>query len=70
LRNASVINFLTKVFFRAYTNPISLVPGPWSTRWTGIVAEYHWVMGNRPRYVHILHEKYGQFSSELPKLVF
>ncbi|KAE8414978.1 cytochrome P450 [Aspergillus pseudocaelatus] len=29
------------------------------SRWTGAVAEHHLVMGNRPKYVHSLHKKYG-----------
>ncbi|KAB8067048.1 cytochrome P450 [Aspergillus leporis] len=55
-----------KVLWTVYNDPISSVPGPWLSRWTGAVAEYHWVMGKRPKYVHSLHKKYGSIVRVAP----
>ncbi|KAH8422496.1 uncharacterized protein LDX57_000250 [Aspergillus melleus] len=54
-----ILHKIIKTLLRAYQNGISSIPGPWHSRWTGLVAEYHWMMGNRPRYVHDLHQSYG-----------
>ncbi|KAH6603938.1 Cytochrome P450 [Trichoderma cornu-damae] len=35
------------------------VPGPWYSQWTSAVLDYKWLTGQRPIYVHYLHEKYG-----------
>ncbi|PLB46575.1 cytochrome P450 [Aspergillus steynii IBT 23096] len=50
---------IARVLLHGYNNVLASVPGPWHSRWTGLAAEYHWVMGDRPRYVHSLHQKYG-----------
>lgn len=48
------------IIFATLRKPISRVPGPWYSRWTGLVLRYHWVRGQRSIYVHKLHGKYGR----------
>ncbi|KAI9926169.1 hypothetical protein MW887_004632 [Aspergillus wentii] len=43
-----------------YRKQISSIPGPWYSNWTDLILEYHWIIGNRPNYVHSLHQKYGR----------
>lgn len=51
--------FISIAAYRAYTNPLSKLPGPWHTRWTDVVEKYYYVKGKKHAYVHELHEKYG-----------
>ncbi|KAI0466042.1 cytochrome P450 [Xylaria cf. heliscus] len=51
-------------------DPLSNVPGPWYARWTGLVANYHWVAGRKPSYVHDLHLKYGPIVRVGPREVY
>ncbi|KAJ4251352.1 hypothetical protein NW762_011333 [Fusarium torreyae] len=39
--------------------PSSKVPGPWYSKWSDVVLKYKWLSGERPYYVHALHQKYG-----------
>ncbi|KAI9924870.1 hypothetical protein MW887_006727 [Aspergillus wentii] len=50
---------LVKFLHQLFTNPLFSLPGPWHTNYTQIVFDYHWLKGNRTRYVHALHLKYG-----------
>jgi hypothetical protein len=43
-------------------NPLSSLPGPQLTKWTDLLVKYYTVTGQRPRYVHSLHQKYGNPS--------
>jgi hypothetical protein len=47
--------------FRTLRKPISKEPGPWISRWTGVVASYYFLTGKRPIYIHNLHQKYGNY---------
>ncbi|CAG7918753.1 unnamed protein product [Penicillium olsonii] len=47
------------VLYRAWNDPLSRVPGPWISRWTGILDTFYYVRGYRHEYVHSLHLKYG-----------
>lgn len=49
----------SQAVYKAYKGPIASVPGPWLARWTTVILKYHWIIGDRPKYVHKLHEKYG-----------
>jgi hypothetical protein len=51
--------FISKLAFRAYTNPLSKLPGPWHTRWTDVLEKYYYMKGRKHAYVHELHQKYG-----------
>ncbi|KAI9375783.1 cytochrome P450 [Aspergillus egyptiacus] len=51
--------YFLKIAYTVAKNPLSALPGPKYTKWTSLVLKYHVVRGNRPRYVHALHEKYG-----------
>jgi len=48
--------------YRNLKRPTFHLPGPWFSKWTSIVTTYHWLSGQKPSYVHALHQKYG-FSS-------
>ncbi|KAH8691949.1 putative benzoate 4-monooxygenase cytochrome P450 [Talaromyces proteolyticus] len=50
---------LIAIICRSWTNPLSAIPGPWLSNWTGVVTTYHWFMGRRAQYVDSLHNKYG-----------
>ncbi|KAL3454899.1 hypothetical protein BJX64DRAFT_295631 [Aspergillus heterothallicus] len=52
---------------KARKNPLSSIPGPQITKWTDLILKYYTVLGQRPRYVHALHEKYGAHSSLVSK---
>lgn len=45
--------------YSVLTNPISKVPGPWYSKWTDLVARYHYFTGQKVFYVHGLHKRYG-----------
>ncbi|KAL2846419.1 cytochrome P450 [Aspergillus pseudoustus] len=53
-----LVYFLT-VANRIRKNPLASIPGPEITKWTDLILKYYTVLGQRPRYVHALHEKYG-----------
>lgn len=46
-------------FSRWRNDPLASIPGPTIAKWTGLVLKYHWLIGNRMKYVHALHERYG-----------
>ncbi|KAI1747030.1 cytochrome P450 [Xylaria castorea] len=58
------------LFISNLRDPLSNVPGPWYTRWTGLVANYYWVVGGKPTYVHNLHLKYGPIVRVAPREVY
>ncbi|KAL7932156.1 cytochrome P450 CYP684A2 [Trichoderma chlorosporum] len=58
LATCVVVTILSAIL-RVLISPIARVPGPWYSLWTSAVLDYKWLSGQRPRYVHDLHEKYG-----------
>ncbi|KAL4753662.1 hypothetical protein BDW72DRAFT_190870 [Aspergillus terricola var. indicus] len=50
-------------------NPLSSLPGPQLTKWTDLLLKYYTVTGQRPRYVHALHQKYGPVVRISPSIV-
>ncbi|KAH8889042.1 cytochrome P450 [Thozetella sp. PMI_491] len=50
---------ITGALYHSHYGPLSHIPGPWYTNWTGLVLTYHWLKGERSHYVHRLHQKYG-----------
>ena len=42
--------------------PIAQLPGPWISKWTGVIATYYWLTGQRANYIHRLHQQYGTHS--------
>lgn len=62
------VYFLT-LAHRVRKNPISAVPGPQITKWTDLILKYYTVIGQRPRYVHALHQKYGPIVRISPDVV-
>ncbi|KAI0551327.1 cytochrome P450 [Xylaria curta] len=65
----SVLTLLL-LFISNSRDPLSNVPGPWYTKWTGLVANYYWVVGQKPSYVHNLHLKYGPIVRVSPREVY
>ncbi|KAJ5893432.1 Cytochrome P450 [Penicillium taxi] len=57
---------LTFALFRAYKDPLSKIPGPIFSRWTGMVETSYYVRGHRHDYVHSLHQKYGPIVRYAP----
>ncbi|RAK99380.1 cytochrome P450 [Aspergillus ibericus CBS 121593] len=53
------IFYILIIVYHERRNPLSAVPGPFLSKWTDIVVRYHSVIGNRPRYVQLLHHQYG-----------
>ncbi|KAL2803421.1 cytochrome P450 [Aspergillus granulosus] len=53
-----LVYFFT-IAYRARKNPLCSIPGPQITKWTDLVLKFYTVLGQRPRYVHALHEIYG-----------
>ncbi|KAK2591845.1 hypothetical protein QQS21_010454 [Conoideocrella luteorostrata] len=51
------------------TNPTSKIPGPWYSKWTDVILKYQWFIGQRPYYVHSLHQKYGPIVRVSPSEV-
>jgi hypothetical protein len=41
------------------------VPGPFISKWTSLPLHIQWVWGRRAKYVHALHQKYGESSPML-----
>ncbi|KAH8703985.1 putative cytochrome P450 [Talaromyces proteolyticus] len=55
----AVVFLALNLVIRAYLNPLSGYPGPWISKYTGLYEKYQFLSGNKPRYVHRLHKKYG-----------
>ncbi|KAL4907585.1 hypothetical protein BDW74DRAFT_176336 [Aspergillus multicolor] len=51
--------YFLSIAYEVRTNPLSSLPGPKYTKWTDLLLKYYTVTGQRPRYVHALHKKYG-----------
>ncbi|KAL4984893.1 cytochrome P450 [Aspergillus falconensis] len=60
--------FLT-IARRVRRDPLSSLPGPRLTKWTDLLLKYYTVTGQRPRYVHALHQKYGPVVRISPSIV-
>ncbi|KAI1106419.1 putative cytochrome P450 [Jackrogersella minutella] len=50
-------------------SPLAKVPGPWYTKWTLNVQNFHQLRGRRPAWVHALHQEYGPIVRVGPKQV-
>ncbi|KAJ1336100.1 azaphilone biosynthesis cytochrome P450 monooxygenase [Microdochium nivale] len=51
--------YVTVTVVGVLTNPLKNIPGPWYSLWTDLVLKYYVIRGEKARYVHALHEKYG-----------
>lgn len=45
--------------YRVSTDPLSKIPGPFISKFTGILETFYYARGYRHEYVHSLHVKYG-----------
>ncbi|KAH6660901.1 cytochrome protein [Truncatella angustata] len=45
--------------YTVFTSPMGKLPGPLITKFTDIPLRWYTITGQRPRWVHLLHEKYG-----------
>ncbi|KAJ4396222.1 hypothetical protein N0V93_000441 [Gnomoniopsis smithogilvyi] len=53
---------LSAVVYYVYgvlSSPLAKIPGPWYSNFTEFVVRWHWLQGQRAKYVHSLHQKYG-----------
>ncbi|QKX64101.1 uncharacterized protein TRUGW13939_11274 [Talaromyces rugulosus] len=55
---------------REFLNPLSKIPGPWIAKYTDIYTTYQFLSGNKPRYVHSLHKKYGIMAPRISCIEF
>jgi hypothetical protein len=60
---AAVAVTVLGLVYNVLRNPLLKVPGPWYSAITGAVLTNEWLKGRRAKYVHHLHEKYGQPSA-------
>ncbi|KAE8161390.1 cytochrome P450 [Aspergillus tamarii] len=59
IASIAVLVYVLSVVYRSQRSHLSYLPGPWYTKFTDLPLRYKVVTGQRPRYVHALHEKYG-----------
>ncbi|KAK5675886.1 hypothetical protein LTS10_011618 [Elasticomyces elasticus] len=45
--------------YKGLTGPLCSIPGPWYTKFTGLVLKYKTLTGQRIFYIHELHQRYG-----------
>ncbi|KAI1075139.1 cytochrome P450 [Whalleya microplaca] len=69
LAGISVILALLPFLLKGLTNPLRHIPGPWYSRWTGLVYAYYHMTGKSPTYIHALHQKYGPVLRIAPNSV-
>lgn len=48
-----------QVLYRAFTNPLRSLPGPWYSSFTRLPLKLAIISGRRAFHVHALHERYG-----------
>ncbi|KAM4057424.1 cytochrome p450 [Hirsutella rhossiliensis] len=44
---------------RVLRAPTGRLPGPWHSRWTRVVLDFHFLAGTKSHYVHALHAQHG-----------
>ncbi|EXV00321.1 cytochrome P450 [Metarhizium robertsii] len=54
-----LLHRLRRIVKRVTGSSISRVPGPWYSKWTRVVIDYHFLRGTRSLYIHDLHAQYG-----------
>lgn len=59
IASIAVLVYVLSVVYRSQRSHLSYLPGPWYTKFTDLPLRYKVVTGQRPRYVHALHDKYG-----------
>ncbi|KAL5362114.1 cytochrome P450 [Aspergillus floccosus] len=58
-----------RLLCRRFYGPLAHLPGPEISRWTGLLSTIYWFSGQKPNYVHYLHEKYGPIVRVTPEEV-
>ncbi|KAB8072331.1 cytochrome P450 [Aspergillus leporis] len=58
IASIAVLVYVLSVVYRSQKSHLSYLPGPWYTKFTDLPLRYKVVTGQRPRYVHALHDKY------------
>lgn len=54
-----ILTYTIQKLITTYRNPISKVPGPWYSLWTGMPNQMSMFKGFTPGFAHKVHEKYG-----------
>ncbi|KAF9883261.1 hypothetical protein FE257_003817 [Aspergillus nanangensis] len=65
----AVVLLAAAVFFKALSSPISKLPGPWHTKFTGLFLKYSEFLATRRLFIHALHKKYGPIVRLAPNEV-
>ncbi|KAH9895505.1 cytochrome P450 [Xylariomycetidae sp. FL2044] len=58
-RQVNITILVAHLELTAAFNSLRHVPGPWYSRWTGIILKLNVVGGRKAMYIHSLHLKYG-----------
>ncbi|POR38265.1 Uncharacterized protein TPAR_01529 [Tolypocladium paradoxum] len=56
---AVVLGYLLRTVYRVFRAPTSHIPGPWYSKWTRLILDFHFLSGSKCHYVHALHQLYG-----------
>ncbi|KAL0941348.1 cytochrome p450 monooxygenase [Colletotrichum truncatum] len=67
---ASLAVYLLIKFYKAFTNPLNVVPGPWYARFTELPGTVATLQKQGVQYYHALHQKYGPYVRVAPEKVF
>ena len=54
---------IARFLYGVYQAPYWSLPGPWHTKFTGLMSVYYELTGRLPSWVHALHEQYGKHHS-------
>lgn len=60
---------ITRSIIQVLRSSTSRLPGPWYTKWTSLVLDFHWMTASRTGYVHRLHQLYGPIVRLAPNEV-
>ncbi len=61
-----ILYFLNNVLRQALRPGLSSILGPVFSRYTNLPLKWHVLQGQRTKYIHSLHERYGTWPEDLP----
>ncbi|KJZ71230.1 hypothetical protein HIM_09373 [Hirsutella minnesotensis 3608] len=59
IAGAALAAILVRTVYQVVGASCSRVPGPWYSKWTSLVLDFHSIKGSRSPYIHSLHKQYG-----------